>query len=102
MTSQKTSKPISDFVDDVEALSKDAWELLQKQTHLIFLRLDADSQHKINQLMETGAFKNRATLIRLLIKRGIEAESERFNGIDEYATQIKELELKLQNMKSGI
>lgn len=102
MTSQKISEMFVAFIDDVENLSKEAWEHLQNQTNFIFARLDEESKKKINQLMETGAFKNRAELISLLIKRGIEAESDRFEGINTYASEIKELELKLQNMTQGI
>ena len=90
------------FIDDVENISKEAWEHLQKQTSFIFAQLDEESKTKINQLMETGAFKSRAELISILIKKGIVAESERFEGINTYASEIKELELKLQNMTQGI
>eukprot|EP01156_Anaeramoeba_ignava_P004280 Anaeramoba_ignava/a228810_21.p1 GENE.a228810_21~~a228810_21.p1 ORF type:complete len:103 (-),score=20.36 a228810_21:49-357(-) len=102
MTSQKISEKFIAFIDDIENLSKDAWENLQKQTNFIFARLDEESKNKINLLMETGAFKSRAELISLLIKRGIEAESERFEGIEHYASQITDLELKIQNMTQGI
>ena len=102
MISQKISEKFTEFVGDVENLSKDAWDRLQKQTNFILSRLDDESIAKINQLMETGAFKSRAEIVRFLVKRGLEAESERFAGMEEYSTQIKDLELKLQNIANGI
>lgn len=102
MISPKMSERIDSMVKEVEELGKDTWNTLQKASRILVFRCDDETKEKLNLLMESEAFKNRADVVKFLISKGIEADRGAFEEIDAVSDKISELEGKLQEIANGI
>jgi Arc/MetJ-type ribon-helix-helix transcriptional regulator len=86
----KTAEEIgNDLVKTAEKIVAEA-KVFKRQT-VVSVRLDDDSVHRIEQLLEAGVCHTRSEAVSYLTREGIKAREDLFRKIDEKIGEIQRI-----------
>lgn len=97
-----TNEEINKAWKQVEEISKETWNSIQKRTNVVMVRMDDDSFEKIDVLVDAKVCKSRSEAAAYLISKGIESQNETFEKITELSTQIKDLRGKMYDIAKNV
>ncbi len=69
-----------------------------KDDYVIAVKLSAESQDKLEQLVQAGVFRNRAEAAAFLIDEGIKAQVALFDRVGQKLSEIERLRAELRGM----
>jgi hypothetical protein len=66
--------------------------------HLNHVKLSSQAQAKLDTLVQAGVFSSKAKAAAYLIERGIQAETDLFNVVQQKLLEIERIEQELRNL----
>jgi uncharacterized FlaG/YvyC family protein len=99
---EQASKSVSDAFKQVEkqvgSISKALGSALQERSNVVMVRVNDDSLHYLDMLIEADITKSRSESAAFLINEGIKANEGLFNKIREITDQIAALKSELREV----
>lgn len=89
--------------DALGAIGRDISRTLEraisaKDEYVVAVKVTADAQAKLEQLVQAGVFRTRAEAAAFLIDEGIEAQAPLFARVDQKLAEIERLRAELRGM----
>lgn len=89
--------------DALGAIGRDISRTLEraisaKDDYVVAVKVTADAQAKLEQLVQAGVFRTRAEAAAFLIDEGIEAQAPLFSRVDQKLAEIERLRAELRGL----
>ncbi len=91
---QKTGEVIKGAT---ESIGKAIESALSARDHVVMVRVNDDSLHKLDALVQSGIFKSRSEAAAFLISEGVKAQEPLFDRIEEKIREITRLRSELKD-----
>ncbi|MEW6208319.1 MAG: hypothetical protein AB1631_08120 [Acidobacteriota bacterium] len=91
---QKTGEVIKGAT---ESIGKAIESALSARDHVVMVRVNDDSLHKLDALVQSGIFKSRSEAAAFLISEGVKAQEPLFERIEEKIREISRLRSELKD-----
>jgi Arc/MetJ-type ribon-helix-helix transcriptional regulator len=69
-----------------------------KDDYVVAVKVSAEAQDKLEQLVQAGVFRNRAEAAAFLIDEGIKTQSALFDRVQQKLSEIERLRAELRGM----
>ena len=69
-----------------------------KDDYVVAVKVSADAQEKLDQLVQAGVFRSRAEAAAFLIDEGVKTQSALFERVQQKLTEIERLRAELRDM----
>src|SRR5688500_17422661 len=69
-----------------------------KDDYVVAVKVSADAQEKLDQLVQAGVFRSRAEAAAFLIDEGVKTQSELFARVQQKLAEIERLRAELRDM----
>ena len=93
---QSASKTINEAIRQVENLGKALGSALQDRSNVVMVRINNDSLHYLDMMVEADVAKSRSESAAFLINEGIKANEDLFHTIRDISDQISALKAQLR------
>ena len=93
---QSAGKTINEAIRQVESLGKAFGSALQDRSNVVMVRINDDSLHYLDMMVEADVAKSRSEAAAFLINEGIKANEELFHTIRDISDQISALKTQLR------
>jgi hypothetical protein len=87
--------------DQINRAIESAQTVLQNRLNAITVHVDDESQRRIDQLVDSGIFRNRSESAAFLIAEGIKARGDLFNAIGSRIGEIERLRNEMRALVGG-
>ena len=98
---QSASKTINEAIRQVENLGKALGNALQDRSNVVMVRINNDSLHYLDMMIEADVAKSRSEAAAFLINEGIKANEGLFHTIRDISDQISALKSQLRETMQG-
>ena len=95
---ETASKTINEAFKQVESLGKALGSALQDRANVVMVRVNNDSLHYLDMLVEADVTKSRSESAAFLINEGIKSNEQLFNKIRNITDQISALKSQLREV----
>jgi len=69
-----------------------------KDDYVVAVKISADAQNRLDQLVQAGVFRSRAEAAAFLIDEGVKTQSALFDRVEQKLAEIEKLRTELRGM----
>jgi hypothetical protein len=89
---------LKEVLEKAETLGKTLSEALQNRANVVMVRVNDDTLHYLDMLVEAGVCKSRSESAAFLIGEGVKSSHELFDKIEGVTAQIASLRAQLRDI----